>query len=155
MEIISIVVKVDALLHVSRIGEINFTRPKQRDCRYSHEAIESHFGATLSPLKHSCAGQSRTPEPEWKIDVSLNYSAQTIRRTGRNFLSPHGASPISVPPRLRNFKLLRGRPENHPEGAPPMRSYEFATRTRSVGEYVFATFNGRGNGKVCVEGRGW
>lgn len=59
------------------------------DCRDSNEAIGSHFGAALSPLKHSCAGQSRTPEPEWKIDVSLNYPVQTIWRTKLS-VSPRG-----------------------------------------------------------------
>lgn len=44
------------------------------NCRESNEAIGSHFGAALSPLKHSCAGQSRTPKPEWKIDVSLRIT---------------------------------------------------------------------------------
>lgn len=105
------------------------------DCRDSNEAIGSHFGAALSPLKHSCAGQSRTPEPEWKIDVSLNYPVQTIWRTERNFLSPHGASPISAA-RLRNFKL-RGRPRIALEG--PLQE-PMSLRRDSVGEYISETF---------------
>lgn len=105
------------------------------DCRESNEAIGSHFGAALSPLKHSCAGQSRTPEPEWKIDVSLNYPVQTIWRTERNFLSPHGASPISAA-RLRNFKL-RGQPRIALEG--PLQE-PMSLRRDSAGEYISETF---------------
>lgn len=128
------------------------------DCRESNETDrESLWSSFISPLKHSCAGQSRTPKPEWKIDVSLwitprcaDYTADGTKLS----VSPRGF-PDFCRPRLRNFKLRvadRELPWRGPSLPPLLRRDPKSLRRDSVGEYVSATFR-EGGKKVCAASR--
>ena len=86
----------------------------------------------ISPKIFNC-NRATYAMVEWKIDVSLNYPAQTIRQMEGSFLFPADFR-SRFPDRTRNFKVL-WQTEERPEGA-PTRSYEFVT----VGEYVRKTF---------------